>query len=217
MRWSLPAEELRCWKRNPIPGNEESYKMWVTWDGLGNQLRYFISTRRYSFSKREVYFDVWLKTQPLSHAELSGFKTLRERGKTAGQTDWQVDTSLQNHAMGECQRHSKSQKIVTLTHIQFDLRSTCIDWRWVAKRWKNCVDSRKNLSSSVDQSQRKWAAKRRPRKLNASRFSFTESISFRKDVKTTWDEEQFYLTSHELISIQNPSLIQMATVWLVAK
>ena len=51
------------------------------------------------------------------------------------------------------------------------LQSTCVDFRWVAKRWKTCVYLRPNLgsakvhasprkSSQVDASPRKWVAKR---------------------------------------------------------
>ena len=54
---------------------------------------------------------------------------------------------------------------------KFYLRSTCVDLRWVAKRWKTCVYSRPNFSSTkvhasprkssqIDASRGKWVAKR---------------------------------------------------------
>ena len=52
-----------------------------------------------------------------------------------------------------------------------DLRSTCVDLRWVAKRWKTCVDLRTSLSSTkVNASRRKstQVGSQTKRKLNAS-------------------------------------------------
>ena len=59
-----------------------------------------------------------------------------------GQTDSQVAKSRKFHA------------------YTIDLRSTCVDLRWVAKRWNTCADLRTNLSSTkVHASQCKWVAK----------------------------------------------------------
>ena len=56
----------------------------------------------------------------------------------------------------------KSKKAVNFTHT-IDLRSTCVDLGWVAKRWNTCVvDLRTNLSSTKVNapSRRKWVTKR---------------------------------------------------------
>ena len=78
----------------------------------------------------------------------------------------QVDGSLQNQYLRMelrwvAKRIRKSARKLQIFYAHTDdLQSTCIDLRWVAKRWKTCVDLRANLSSTkVDASQRKWVAK----------------------------------------------------------
>ena len=43
---------------------------------------------------------------------------------------------------------NQAAKSGTFHAYTVDLASTCVDLRWVAKRWNPCVDLRRNLSST---------------------------------------------------------------------
>ena len=90
-----------------------------------------------------------------------------------GQTGSQVNAGLPNHNLRTdlrwvAKRVRKSTRKFTQVakSRQFhaytvDLRSTCVGLRWVAKRFKTCVDLRTNWTSTkVIATHRKWMAKR---------------------------------------------------------